>query len=60
LPISRGGTAVLENLVVSCGGCNRAKGEMTADEFRALRALVATWPDAGKNLMARLKMGFYR
>ena len=42
LPISRGGGAQIANMVVACGPCNRAKGEQTAEEYLALRALVAT------------------
>lgn len=33
IPRSRGGTDRLDNLVLSCGPCNRAKGTMTASEF---------------------------
>ena len=59
LPIARGGGAETANLVLSCSGCNRAKGEMTELEFRALRALVSTWEDGGKDLMRRLKLGWF-
>jgi 5-methylcytosine-specific restriction endonuclease McrA len=59
LPISRGGGAETTNLVLSCSSCNRAKGEMTEAEFRALRALVATWEDKGKDLFRRLKLGWF-
>ena len=34
LPISRGGTDHLNNLVPACVACNLAKGDMTAGEFR--------------------------
>jgi len=37
IPISRGGTDDQENLVASCKNCNRAKCDMTHDEFFALR-----------------------
>lgn len=60
LPISRGGSAATDNLAIACGKCNRAKGEMTEDEFRALRTLVAGWEDGGKSLFVRLRMGFFR
>lgn len=59
-PISRGGSAGTDNLALVCGPCNRAKGEMTGEEYRGLRALVATWADGGKNLFIRLRMSFFR
>ena len=59
LPIARGGGAETANLVLSCSGCNRAKGEMTELEFRSLRGLVSTWKDGGKDLMRRLKLGWF-
>lgn len=33
VPVSRGGSNAIENVVVSCRTCNQAKGTMTADEF---------------------------
>jgi 5-methylcytosine-specific restriction endonuclease McrA len=59
LPIARGGGADVHNLVLSCGGCNRAKGNCTEEEFRSLRALVAGWQDGGKDLFRRLKLGWF-
>ena len=45
MPVSRGGTLGFENLCCSCDDCNRIKGELTAEEFKAvtrtLTALVA-------------------
>ena len=35
IPMVRGGTSVDENLVASCGPCNRAKGDRLAAEFTA-------------------------
>lgn len=37
-PLSRGGTNDPENIVLSCGPCNLAKGTMTAQEFTARRS----------------------
>jgi len=37
LPRGRGGATVIENLVWACRPCNRAKGNMTGDEFRTRR-----------------------
>lgn len=35
LPVSRGGTDNMNNLVPACFFCNREKADMTASEFRA-------------------------
>lgn len=59
LPVSRGGDASLSNLVVSCGPCNRAKGEMTQVEFKELRLAVVGWQDHGRRLFIRLRMGYF-
>jgi 5-methylcytosine-specific restriction endonuclease McrA len=59
-PIARGGSAGLDNLALACGGCNRAKGEMTGQEFAELRNTVRSWEDGGKSLFTRLKLGFFR
>jgi hypothetical protein len=40
IPASRGGELGFSNLVVACDTCNRAKGELTADEFRAVRTVL--------------------
>ena len=34
VPVSRGGTDDLENLVYCCRGCNQRKGTRTVEEFR--------------------------
>ena len=34
MPVSRGGTNELENLATACIDCNRAKGDMTVEEWR--------------------------
>jgi len=38
IPLSRGGSNGIENLVCACGTCNSSKGARTGDEFRALLA----------------------
>ena len=38
LPVSRGGSDALDNLVVACRSCNQEKGTLTAEEFLALEA----------------------
>ncbi len=35
VPLARGGTDDPDNLVAACVGCNREKGTMTGEEFRA-------------------------
>lgn len=37
MPISKGGAHCVENLVISCTPCNRSKGSLLPDEFRARR-----------------------
>jgi len=59
IPLNRGGTAAVHNIVLACSGDNRAKGNCTEEEFRSLRALVAGWQDGGKDLFRRLKLGWF-
>ena len=59
-PLSRGGTAEIGNCKVCCGPCNRAKGEMTIEEFTDLLRLVRGWSDKGRSILVRLRLGFYR
>ncbi len=37
IPLSRGGANTANNIVPSCGPCNRSKGTLTGDEFVAMR-----------------------
>jgi 5-methylcytosine-specific restriction endonuclease McrA len=58
LPLSRSGTWELDNLEITCYDCNRAKSNLTRDEFAQLLSLLATWPpDAAKSTIRRLKLG---
>jgi hypothetical protein len=59
VPISRGGGAETSNLALCCHRCNQIKGDCTVEEFLALKALVSTWEDQGKNLFIRLQWGFF-
>ena len=59
VPLGRDGGAELTNLALSCKACNGAKGPLLESEFRELLALVSTWDDGGKTLLARLRGGFY-
>ena len=57
-PIARGGRHTLENLAVCCTRCNALKGSWTAEEFRALLALLADLhPAARQDLERRLLAG---
>ncbi len=57
-PTSRGGGWGLDNLRVVCMRCNEAKGALSEEEFTALLALLATWPDeARRGTLARLRAG---
>ena len=40
-PISRGGTDFIWNIVPACFACNRLKGALTVDEFRAARPVFS-------------------
>ena len=53
------GAAGTANLALACRGCNLSKGNMTEEEFRALRGLVSTWADQGRDLFRRLKLGWF-
>ncbi len=37
VPIARGGSNVIDNIVPACASCNRRKGTRTGDEFRCAR-----------------------
>ncbi len=58
LPVSRGGELGLQNLALLCEECNRAKGKLTASEFRALRQFLdGLAPQAANDVLTRLKTG---
>lgn len=42
VPISRGGTNDSENVEICCRRCNEQKGQLTPEEFRAVRAGLAS------------------
>lgn len=48
LPRTRGGKDEPANWAVCCLPCNMAKGNKTAEEFRALRAVGTPEPDIEK------------
>jgi 5-methylcytosine-specific restriction endonuclease McrA len=48
VPLSRGGSPDLENLTPSDKLCNKTKGELTSEEYRALREGLQTFPPAAE------------
>ena len=61
LPISRGGTAAVHNIALSCRGCNSSKGPLDDSEFRSLLSFLSTWHDQGaaESLLSRLRGAFW-
>lgn len=58
IPVSRGGSLELSNLAICCDECNRIKGSLSGNEYRALRRGLETFSDyARKDIYKRLKMG---
>ena len=56
-PRSKGGADSVENIQLSCLGCNYAKGNLTDSEFKLLMKFLADNPEIKKNVMPRLKAG---
>ena len=54
IPISREGPNSLDNLRVCCKFCNKAKGDMTGEEYRALLMAIREFDDEGKRVLKRL------
>jgi len=61
LPVSRVSDPItwsIGNIVISCERCNQYKGNMSAEEFLRLLAVIKTFhPAAAQNLLARLRAG---
>jgi 5-methylcytosine-specific restriction endonuclease McrA len=59
-PLSRGGSADLDNLGLACAVCDNAKGPLLQSEYASLLELLATW-DAGaaQSLLIRLRGGYW-
>jgi 5-methylcytosine-specific restriction endonuclease McrA len=58
IPLTRGGSWELSNLLLCCAECNTIKGCLTRTEYLALRLLVQDWnPYAAQDLYRRLKIG---
>ena len=43
IPLVRGGSNDINNIVPACGPCNSAKGSLTAEEFRSRRPIDERW-----------------
>ena len=57
-PLARGGTMDLENYDATCRRCNKRKGQLTADEYRAILEVIKDWPlDARRDVLMRLAAG---
>lgn len=55
LPISAGGSFSLDNIVLCAPLMNKAKGNMTMEEFRSLLFFLETWEDKGAKVLRRLQ-----
>ena len=54
VPVSRSGKNNVENMVLCCKWCNKAKGSMTGEEFRRLMMTIGEFEDEGKTVLRRL------
>lgn len=53
VPVKRGGNLGLDNLAIACKIDNQTKGELTADEYRALTTGLDSFPWAARNYILR-------
>jgi 5-methylcytosine-specific restriction endonuclease McrA len=59
-PLNRGGTNSTDNLCFASSSANKAKGILTAEEFRELLELIKGWNEIGReSLLRRLKQGHF-
>lgn len=58
LPISRGGTHSIVNILICCLNCNLAKGPIEYFEWRELMQVMSSWPlEIRRHTLVRLKAG---
>lgn len=56
IPLSRGGSLALSNIVFSDSDCNTLKGQLNPAEFRALMDGLKTFPEAARrDILGRLR-----
>lgn len=55
VPIARGGSFGLDNIVICHKLHNSAKGELTGDEYKQLLAVIRKWEDKGEKFLTRLR-----
>lgn len=53
MPVKRGGGLGTDNLATSCQDCNRTKGELTGDEYRALMNGLESFPAAARSYIVK-------
>lgn len=53
IPLARGGSNSIDNILPACGRCNRRKHLMTEAEFRARLAAERDAAQRGRNLDAK-------
>lgn len=53
MPLARGGSNSIDNILPACGRCNRRKHLMTEEEFRARLAAEHDAAQRGRNLDVR-------
>lgn len=56
LPRSRGGKDAEDNLIWVHGVCNRQKGDLTGDEYKALLAFLDGYPAMRESVLSRLRI----
>jgi 5-methylcytosine-specific restriction endonuclease McrA len=55
-PPERGGSSAFHNHIVTCSGCQTAKGILDFIEYKELMHLLRTWsPEVRANFLARLR-----
>jgi 5-methylcytosine-specific restriction endonuclease McrA len=57
MPSSRGGANSSDNLVLCCNVCNRQKGNLTVEEYKALLVFLEGWPIMKESVLLRLRAG---
>lgn len=56
-PSSREGLNEVANLILCCNPCNRQKGNLTGDEYKALLVFLGGYPVMKESVLLRLRAG---